>query len=119
MIKFLTDENISPQVISALRTKGYNVKDIKEEKIFGISDEEVIELARKEERVILTCDKDFANLIKFPLQSHKGVVLLGFSNLSPSNIIKSFLPLLETSLAHKLSGALVIVKDNYIEIIER
>lgn len=119
MIRFLTDENISPQVISALRVKGYDVKDIKEEKAFGISDEEVIKFARKEERVILTCDKDFANLIKFPLQSHSGVVLLRFSNLSPSNITKSFLPLLETSLANKLSGALVIIKDNYIEITER
>jgi len=56
MIKFLTDENIAYAVIFALRDKGYDVKDIKEEKLFGISDEEVIKLANKKKRV-LSCVK--------------------------------------------------------------
>ncbi len=120
MIKFLTDENIAYAVISALRDKGYDIKDIKEERLFGISDEKVVKLANEEKRVILTCDKDFANLLRFPLCSHSGVILLRFSDLSPTNVIKSFLPLLNTSLAKesKILNSLVIVKDSYIEIIE-
>ena len=118
MIKFLADENIAPSLVLALRAKGYDIKDIKEERLFGLSDEGVVKLARQQSRIILTCDKDFGNLMKFPLQVHKGVVLLRFSNLAPLNLIKRFIPLLETKLKDKLTGSLVIIKDNYIDIIE-
>ncbi len=117
MKKFLTDENISPRVVDALRADGYDVKDIKEEKKIGITDEEVIVFDRDEDRIILTCDKDFANLLKFPLRFHRGVILLRFSNLLAENIIRLFLPLLEVQLKDNLSGSLVIIKDRYIEII--
>ena len=118
MIKFLADENIPPALVSVLRTKGYDIGDIKEKKLFGLSDEEVVKLAGRESRIILTCDKDFANLIKFPLRTHKGVILLRFSNLSPLNIIQRFIPLLETKIKDRLTGSLVIIKDDYIDIIE-
>ena len=62
-IKFLTDENISKSLVSALRRNGYDVKDIKEERLFGIDDDEVINKAREDGRVILTHDKDFGNLL--------------------------------------------------------
>ena len=32
MIKFLSDENIAPSLVKAIRRKGFDVKDIKEEK---------------------------------------------------------------------------------------
>ncbi len=41
-LKFLADENIAKSLVRALRQNGYDVKDIKEEKLFGISDKEVI-----------------------------------------------------------------------------
>ncbi len=61
-LKFLTDENIFPSLVNALRSKSYNVKDIKEEKLLGISDSEALKLAFKENRVVITHDKDFANI---------------------------------------------------------
>jgi hypothetical protein len=42
MIKFLTDENIATSLVKAIRKKGCDVKDIKEEKLFGIEDENKI-----------------------------------------------------------------------------
>ena len=39
---------------------------LKEEGLFGISDKEVLALAFKENRAVITHDKDFANLLKYP-----------------------------------------------------
>lgn len=74
--KFMTDENIAKSLVTALREEGYGVKDVKEEKLFGISDREVIEKAKEDDRVILTYDKDFGNLLNYPLESQSGVVLI-------------------------------------------
>ena len=47
---FLTDENISPKVISFLRLQGSDVLDTKEQKWFGVDDEELIKHAYTQER---------------------------------------------------------------------
>lgn len=46
-VKILTDENVSPKIVKVMRTQGYDVKDIKEEKLFGVSDHQVLILANK------------------------------------------------------------------------
>lgn len=118
-VKILTDENVSPKIVKVMRTQGYDVKDIKEEKLFGVSDHQVLILANKEKRTIITYDKDFANLRNHPLQSHKGVVLLRYSELKPSGLINKFLPLLSSLIKRKLIGNLIIVSDDSVEIIEK
>jgi predicted nuclease of predicted toxin-antitoxin system len=116
MIKFLTDENIATSLVKAIRKKGCDVKDIKEEKLFGIEDNEIIKIANKENRIILTHDKDFANLLNFPLTSHKGVILLRFVNQSPSNSINHFIPLLDSKLRDKFKNRLTIISEDFVKI---
>lgn len=116
-LKFLTDENISPSLVHALRSEGYSVKDIKEEKLFGIDDKEVIQLAFKENRVVITHDKDFANLLNYSSIKHKGVILLRFTNQSPKKVISSFIPILLNLKENKIKNSLTIIGDDYIKII--
>ena len=83
MIRFLSDENISPSLVKAIRKKDFDVKDIKEEKKFGIGDDEVLKIANNENRIVISHDKDFANLINNRFLPHKGVILLRFIDQSP------------------------------------
>jgi predicted nuclease of predicted toxin-antitoxin system len=46
-MKFLTDENVANTVVRTIRSIGFDVKDIKEEKLFGISDKKIIEIAKR------------------------------------------------------------------------
>jgi predicted nuclease of predicted toxin-antitoxin system len=62
MLRFLADENIFPSTLQLIRSKGHDVLDIKEANFNGITDAEVIELARKEDRVLLTLDMHFTNI---------------------------------------------------------
>ena len=116
-LKFLTDENISTSLVTALRNKKYDVKDIKEENLFGISDAEVLKSAYKENRVVVTHDKDFANLLSYSPIKHKGVILLRFFNQSPKNVVKLFIHVLEQLKESKIKNALVIVSEDYVRII--
>ena len=58
----LADENISQEIILALRNIGIEVYSIYETNR-GISDDEIIQLSRNPPRIILTEDKDFGEWV--------------------------------------------------------
>lgn len=64
-MKFLADINIPQSVITALTAQGHDVLDIKKISLES-KDTELIQIAQKEERIILTRDKDFIALLQYP-----------------------------------------------------
>lgn len=75
-IRFLANENVAGATVAALRAHGADVIWVKED-MRGASDEEVLERGRREERVLLTFDKDFGELaFRSGLPATCGIVLL-------------------------------------------
>ena len=60
-MKILVDENIPNITVTALRTAGHDVLDIRGTPRQGIVDEELWALAQTEERMLVTTDKGFRN----------------------------------------------------------
>lgn len=117
MLKILADENIALRVVAALRNEGIDVLSIYEEKLSGASDGEVLKLAKKEKRIILTHDKDFGSLIHQPGLIHGGVILLRLRNQSPQNVIFHLIPFLKNIKINKIKGRLVIFQEGRVRII--
>ena len=65
-IKFLLDENISFGVKKLLSSKNYDVKTVQDLKKRGIKNSELMELARIDNNILITSDKDFLYLNKTP-----------------------------------------------------
>lgn len=61
-MKFLANENFPFPSIKLLRNMGLDIKSIAED-MFGIADSEVIVLAQQENRIILTFDSDYGEII--------------------------------------------------------
>lgn len=61
-MKFLANENIPLASVFYLRKKGFDVYSISET-IPGITDIEVLKIAKSENRIILTFDSDYGELI--------------------------------------------------------
>ncbi len=113
-MKFLADANIAPRTIKALRQADFNVKSIIEEGQGEISDEKVIKLATKESRIILTHDKDFGNILIYPVLKHKGVILIRLRNQRPQNVIRRLVPFLEAISLKKIKNNLIILTEKGI-----
>lgn len=62
-MKFIADINVTQAVIRNLRFNDHDVIDIKKQNP-TIPDIDLVKLAQKEKRIILTHDKDFENLSK-------------------------------------------------------
>ena len=60
--RWLTDENIHPEVVVHLRSRGLDVVDVKEEGWQGRPDEEILDIAYQSGRIILTHDGDFGTM---------------------------------------------------------
>lgn len=116
MLRFLSDENIAPSLVKAIRKKNFDVKDIKEEKMFGIGDDEVLKIANHEDRIVISHDKDFANLVNNRQVQHKGVILLRFIDQSHNNVIKHFIPLLDSKIKNKFKNNLVVISEEFVKI---
>jgi predicted nuclease of predicted toxin-antitoxin system len=80
MPKFVIDEDMPRSTEVILKEQGYDVKDIRDHGLRGAKDEEIFEFAQKEKAVILTGDRGFGNLLKFPLGYHFGIVSANFPN---------------------------------------
>ena len=61
-MRFLADENFPGLAVSELRKRGHDVSWVLTDSP-GISDQEVLGRAKDENRILLTFDKDFGELV--------------------------------------------------------
>lgn len=95
-MKFLADENFPRPVLSVLRDSGNDVRSVAEE-CPGSSDEEVAELCDRDERVLLTFDKDFGELVfRRGLRAGSAIVLFRLIPESPVEVLAILRSLIET-----------------------
>ncbi len=96
-MRFLADENFPRTGLAALRERGYDVFSIAESGP-GLSDELVAGICDREERVLLTFDKDFGELVfRRGLSSGSSVVLLRVTP-EPGSLVDVIHSLIETGI---------------------
>jgi len=84
-VRVLANENVSGDIVQALRNFGHDVLWIRTDAP-GSSDEVVLARAHTEDRLLLTFDKDFGELaFRFGLPI-SGVILLRLSASSPTRL---------------------------------
>lgn len=74
-LRLLLDVGAGAAVLKRLRELGHDVLAIAELDPRA-SDLKILELARKEDRIIITLDKDFGELVFHEKRAHAGVLLL-------------------------------------------
>lgn len=76
-MKFLADENIEKPVVDHLRQEGFDVCYISEE-TRSLDDDRILAWANQEDRILLTNDKDFGELVFRQKRVRTGIMLLRF-----------------------------------------
>jgi predicted nuclease of predicted toxin-antitoxin system len=75
-LQLFTDENIDTEFLGYLRSKGFNVFDIKENNLSGSMDDVLLALSYEQNRVIITLDSDFGTLIYRDNHPFLGIIYL-------------------------------------------
>jgi predicted nuclease of predicted toxin-antitoxin system len=108
-VRFLADENFPLPSIRMLSAAGHEVVAIALE-LPGVPDETVLERAFREERILLTFDRDYGGLLYLQgAQPPEGIVYFRFSPSSPEEPAEYLLGLIER-FESSLSGTLTVAE---------
>ena len=93
-IRFYLDENVENQIAKSLRTRSIDVLTTHEADHIGWKDEQHLEFARVEQRVIVTQDTDFLKL-HAEEHPHAGIVYYKPQTRTPKQILRELLVIYE------------------------
>jgi predicted nuclease of predicted toxin-antitoxin system len=79
-LTFLADMGLSMTTVHALRQAGEEVVHLREEGLFKLADDRILDKAKHEKRVILTFDLDFGELLAASGGATPSVVLFRMCN---------------------------------------
>lgn len=113
-MRFLTDENIGLAVVAFLREQDHDVISMTETSPGG-SDAVVLTKAFEEQRILITSDTDFGELVYHIGQQHCGIVLLRLDDQRNENKIRVLKKLLKEH-TDDLVNAFVVVTETTVRI---
>ena len=116
-MKFKLDDNIGRGEIELLRAAGHDVSTVRDQYLQGSSDEILYDVCAAEGRALVTLDRDFGQVLRFPPERTQGIVVL---ELGPKPGLQSLRDRLSGMFAildaEVLTGALWIVEPGRVRI---
>ena len=85
----LADENIHSGVVAFLHEQGCDVLSIAGQGLWGLPDMDVLRMAQKGKRVVLTHDSDFGELAVLNSQPYTGIIYLRPGHIRPEFTIQT------------------------------
>jgi predicted nuclease of predicted toxin-antitoxin system len=113
-MNFLADEGVDKPIVDLLRTSGFDVHYILETHP-GSLDEVVLGIANEENRILLTQDKDFGELVYRLKQVHQGVILIRLGT-TPAPEKARLVNYVLLEYTDKLTNAFTVIQANAVRI---
>ncbi len=110
-MRFLADAGISPKTIAFLRQQGHDAIHVRELDMQRASDREIVERARSEDRVVLTFDLDFGEILALGVHDRPSVVIFRLSDESAQSVNAKLASVLSQEPASLETGSLVLIED--------
>lgn len=110
-MKFLADMGISQTTVHSLKEQGFEVVHIRDINMHRSLDSEILTKAKKDNRIVLTCDLDFGALLAASGESYPSVVIFRLEDETPFNMSKRLKQVLAESSEALQSGAIITVEE--------
>ncbi len=108
-LKFLLDADMPRSTGELIKSLGYDIEDVRDIGMRAAKDQDIIDYAIKTNRIIVTRDTDFGEVLRYP--DHPGAIVLRFPYMFTAKELnrelKNFLNSIEKG---KLTKAIVIVE---------
>jgi hypothetical protein len=75
-MKIKLDENIGRRGVELLKAAGHDVMTVSDQNLQGARDETLFDVCAGEDRVLITLDHDFGQVLRFPPERGAGLVIL-------------------------------------------
>ena len=75
-MKFKLDENLSRRAADLIRTAGHDTVTVVSQGLRGVADETLFQVCKHEGRALVTLDRDFGQVLRYPPAASAGIVVL-------------------------------------------
>jgi predicted nuclease of predicted toxin-antitoxin system len=107
---------VSISVTKWLRQNGYDATHLIDESLQTLSDELIFEKAEKENRIILTFDLDFGEILSKVKAKQPSVVIFRLENQTPLNVIRHMQNITANYTSQLSEGVTLLVTEHKYRI---
>ncbi len=115
-LNFIADVHISPLTVAALQLNGYDVQRSTELLPATAADVDILELARVENRIVITQDLDFSMLIALGRYQQPSLITLRLSSAKPDYVTKRLLAILPQLEKELTEGSALTINDDSMRV---
>jgi len=115
-MKFLADMGISPWTVTFLCEQGHDAVHLHEEGLDRLHDPAILEKARREERVLLTHDLGFGELVAASGARLPSVIVFRLQNMHTANVNRHLQVILDHHVEELKKGAVVSVTEGRVRV---
>lgn len=109
-LKFLIDEDVPRSTARVLRDAGFDAVDVRDVGLRGKSDTDVFFYAQQEQRIIITCDMGFSNILHYPPHENAGILVVRIPDSKPIDSLNEEILRSVQEIGEKLNHHLAIVE---------
>lgn len=114
-MRFLADESCDFAVVRVLRSAGHDVLAVAE-MAAGSNDTTVMDIAVREERLLLTEDKDFGRLVYAHSRQSSGVIFIRYPALARKTLPKAVTAFISSKTQADLSASFTVMSPGRVRI---
>jgi predicted nuclease of predicted toxin-antitoxin system len=115
---FLADMGVSMKIVSWLREQGHDIFHLHELGMQKAKDSVIFEKAYQEDRIILTMDLDFTDILALTASQFPSVILFRLTDQQADNIIQKIKYIIKQHSNILETGAVISVGDRSIRVRE-
>ena len=114
-MKIKLDENLGLRGKKILINAGFDVTTVHDQNMCSSSDDDLINMCCREERVLVTLDKDFSNTTVYKPASYSGIAVIRLSNKSTADELYNCVKLLGRAMQQQeIAGKLWIIQEKSV-----
>lgn len=117
-MRFKVDQNLPADLAELLRRAGHEADTVYDEQMTGASDLTVSATCRREQRTLVTLDRDFSDIRQYPPAEHPGILVLRPTSQDKESVLRLMARTIPMIEAEPPTGRLWIVEEGRIRIRE-
>jgi predicted nuclease of predicted toxin-antitoxin system len=116
-VRIKVDENIGFSGVKLLRERGHDVMTVRQQELGGAQDNEIFDACVDEGRVLITMDRDFGHVLRFPPERTAGIVILELGAPASRRVLNERLEdFLAIATERSVSGELRVVEPGRVRV---
>lgn len=110
------DENLPGRAGPVLASAGHDVDSVEDEGLTGADDPTVSAAATADRRLVITLDRGFGDIQRYPPGSHAGILVLRVDDQSAASVVDTLTQLVASTDLADLSQCVAVYRNGELRI---